>query len=132
MSDTSHFYQTGKAIGKASKEFLVVYFKYFWILSILWLGFATKLIFRTYNYAEHVAISSFIIGQATLAGLVGYLIFRTPLFLNPIIYLVIAFMLFQVFKKENTFKEFFKSLIALFLFFIQLIVIVLIIGIIRA
>lgn len=117
-------------ISFAAGKFIHVYFKYFWILSILWLGFATKIIYRRYNYAEHLAISSFVIGQATLVGLLGFVLFKQPLIFNPIMYLVIVWMLYKIFDQEkyNNIESSFLAFAAMCLFFILLVAITFLIG----
>ena len=113
--------------GLEAGRFMKYYSKYFWILSIIWLSFATKLVFQKYNYAEHLTINSFIIGQATLIGLITKFRFHT-LLLNPIIYMVIIWMIFQMFKVEDhKYTSLFLSILTTILFFIQLVVIILLI-----
>ncbi|NBC07825.1 MAG: DUF3667 domain-containing protein [Bacteroidetes bacterium] len=41
-------------VGLEAGRFVRVYFKYFWILSVAWMSFSTKLIFGKYNLAEVV------------------------------------------------------------------------------
>ena len=77
------------SIGYEAGKFIQSYFKYFWILSIIWLSISTRLIFGKYNFAEHLAINAFVVGQTTLVGLIWFLIFRTSLFFNPIVYFMI-------------------------------------------
>ena len=121
------------AIGYETGIFIFHYIKYFWILSIIWLSLASKAIFSERNYAEHLAINSFVLGQSTLFGLFGYAIFRVPLIFNPFIYILITWMTYQIFKTEdNEMNTLFKSVASTFLFFIQLILITLLIGIIRS
>jgi len=119
--------------GYEAGKFMKRYFKYFWILSIIWLSISTKLMFKKYNYAEHLAINSFVIGQATLVGLIAYIPFRFLLVFNPIIYISIIWMTYEIFKSKNRdFDIFFLSVGATFLFFIQLILIVILFGVIRS
>lgn len=125
----SKVYSAGYEAGKFIKSYL----KYFWILSVIWLSLSTKLIFKKYNYAEHLAINSFIIGQATLVGFIGFLLLKLPLIFNPFIYLVIIWITYQIYKsKNNDFNIIFKSVGATFLFFIQLGLIVVLIGVMRS
>lgn len=124
----SESYSFGKEIG----QFIKTHFKYFWILSIIWLSVSTRLIFRTYNFAEHLAINSFVIGQATLAGLIGLLLFKVPIIFDPITYALILWMTYQIFKtKDKDWRTLLKSLASIILFFIQLALIAAIIGFIR-
>lgn len=120
------------SVGYAAGEFLKDYFKYFWILSIFWLGISTKLIFRKYNYAEHLTISSFIIGLSTLVGISIFIFTKIPLLFNPIVYISILWMLYRVFKKDSyKLSSLFESLAAVVLFFLQLFLIIIGIGFIR-
>ncbi len=123
----SQIYSVGYEAGKFIKN----NFKYFWILSIIWLSFSTRIIFRQYNYAEHLAVNSFVIGQATLAGLIGFVLFRQPLLFNPIIYIFITWMIYKIHKAQGKKLDvFFQSVAATLLFFIQLLLITVFIGII--
>jgi len=117
------------SIGYAAGRFLKEYFKYFWILSILWLGISSKLIFRKYNYAEHLTISSFIIGLSTLIGMLFFVVDKVPIIFNPIVYISIFWMIFQVFKSDrHIFSSLLESLAVVFLFFVQLFLIIVAIG----
>ena len=120
------------SVGYEAGKFVQLYFKYFWLLSIVWLSFSTKLIFRKHNFVEHLAINSFVIGQSTLVGIIIFLIFKTSLLFNPLVYISIIWITYQIYKarKQDT-NTFLKSLGSTSLFFLQLIIIVVIIGIIR-
>lgn len=119
-------------VGLEAGRFIRTNFKYFWILSIIWLSFSTKLVFRKYNFAEHLAINSFVIGQATLIGLVGLVVFRIPVILDPFVYIFIIWLLSQIFKKKNSPMEIVvKSFSATLLFFLQLILIAFLVVIIK-
>lgn len=112
--------------------FLRTYLKYFWVLCIIPLGISLKLLFGKYNFIEHLAISSFIIGQATLIGILSYLVFRFPLIFDPVVYLVILWLVYKIFKNNNDrVKGILKSTTALILFIIQLIIITGTIGVIK-
>jgi len=106
-------------------------FKYFWILSVIWLSSSTKLIFGKYNYAEHLAINSFVIGQTTLVALIMFVITKFSLLFNPLIYVFIFWMTYEIYKpKSKDFDTFFSSLGSTFLFFVQLILIIVVIGVV--
>ena len=112
--------------------FLRTYLKYFWILSIIPLGISLKLFFRKYNFIEHLAISSFIIGQATLIGILSYLVFRFPLILDPVVYLAILWLVYKIFRNNSDrIEAVLISTIALILFAIQLILIIGAIGVMK-
>ena len=126
---TSKVYSVGYEAGK----FIKLYSKYFWILSLVWLSISTRLIFKKFNYAEHLAISSFVIGQATLLGLISFLFFKTILLFNPLVYISIIWITYEIFKsKKKNLEIFLMSVVSTFLFFIQLVIILVLIGIIRS
>ncbi len=112
--------------------FLRAYLKYFWVLCIIPLGITLKLIFRKYNFIEHLAISSFIIGQATLIGILSFLVFRFPLIFDPVVYLAILWLVYKIFKNNNgRIEAIGLSTTVLILFIIQLILIIGTIGVIK-
>ncbi len=120
-------------IGYQAGRFIKLYFKYFWILSILWLSISTKLIFQKYNYAEHLAINAFVMGQATLIGLISFVITKEGLMFNPLVYISIIWINYEIFKKKKKdTTAFFQSFGATLFFFVQLFAIIVIIGVIRS
>ncbi|MGZ2372041.1 DUF3667 domain-containing protein [Ancylomarina sp. YFZ004] len=123
-------------IGKvayAAGKYVHSYFKYFWILSTIPLAISTKLIFRKYNFIEHLAINSFILGQATLIGLISYRILKIDMPVNPLVYSLILLMVYRIFKtRKEKLKTFMMSFGALVLFILQLIIITIGIGMIMA
>ena len=123
------FKKAGLEIG----AFLRTNIKYFWILAIIPLGLSLKLIFRKYNFFEHLAISSFIIGQATLIGIISYLIFRIPLIFDPFVYLVVVLLVYKVFRNRN--EDRIEAILLagtiLVLFIIQLMIMLGTIGIVQ-
>ncbi|OJJ18881.1 hypothetical protein BKI52_25265 [marine bacterium AO1-C] len=121
------------SVGYEAGRFVKLYFKYFWILSVVWLSISTKLVFRKYNYAEHLAINSFVMGQATLVGLISFVITKQGLLFNPLVYIAIIWITYNIFKqKKKDVEAFLQSLGSTALFFIQLLIIVVLIGIIRS
>ena len=105
-------------------RFLRTYLKYFWVLCTIPLGMTLKLFFRQYNFKEHLAISSFIIGQATLIGVLSFIVLRFPLIFDPVVYLAILWLVYKIFKNDNKIKAILKSTMVLILFIIQLIIII--------
>ncbi len=121
-----------RKIGNAGGKFIREYLKFFWIFSIIPLSFFTKLVFRRYNYSEHLAISSFVVGQATLFGLLSYMVFKNPLLLDPIVYFFIIILLYRVFVGKNNKVEIATlSVISVFLFFFTLFLSTLLIGFLK-
>jgi len=118
-----------KNLGYEAGRFIREYIKYFWILSIIPLGISLKLIFRKFNYPEHLAISSFIIAQSTIIGIGSYLILKIPLILDPVVFGSMFFLIFKIFKRENdTIESTLLTISALFLFVVQWILIIATIG----
>jgi len=124
-TDENKFYKFGARIG----NFLYVYFKYFWLLTVVWLSISTKIVFRKYNFAEHLAINSFITGQATIVGLILLLIAKWSIIFNPFVYLFIMWQLYQIYKLEQKHLDTFLQVVAvIILFFAQLVLVILLIG----
>ncbi|WP_459211697.1 DUF3667 domain-containing protein [Aquimarina rhabdastrellae] len=90
-------YEVSYKVGR----FIHEYFKNFCVLLIFPLGLTTKMIFKRYNFIEHLTISSFIIGQSIFIGIISYMIFKSPLIFDPIFYLAIGGMIFRIFGKKN-------------------------------
>ena len=126
---------TKSELEKASNNvglFVRTYLKFFWVLCIIPLGLSLKLVFRKHNFIEHLAISSFIIGQATLIGILSYLVFRFPLIFDPVVYLVILWLIYKIFKNNNErIEAILISTTVLIIFIIQLIIIIGTIGVIK-
>lgn len=119
-------YSVGIKIGK----FIWSYMKYFWVLSIFPLALSLRLTFKKYNYPEHLAISAFIIGHATIIGMISYLIIRIPLLFDPIVYSVMFWLIFKIFgKQKDRIDSIMLTFTALLLFFIQWVIVFVTIGI---
>ena len=116
----SSLQKTANEVGLFIREYL----KYFWILTIIPLGLSMRLVFKKYNFLEHLSISSFVIGQATLIGVVSYLIFKIPLIFDPIVYIAISWMIYRIFKDKYKLEVGLLSFVVLILFVIQLTVII--------
>tara|TARA_R110002050_G_scaffold241129_1_gene377512 strand:+ start:894 stop:1634 length:741 start_codon:yes stop_codon:yes gene_type:complete len=111
--------------------YLHKYFKYFWVLAIIPLGLSTRLLFGKYNFTEHLTINAFILGQATMVGLLAHIILRTNLVFNPFVYAVLLVLTFRVFLTKNEgFESFFKALLVVLFFIIELLAIALGLGVI--
>lgn len=126
---TSEVYSLGYMAGKFVKH----YFKYFWIFSIFWLSIPSFFIFRKYNFAENLAINSFIIGMATLVGLVVFLIYNIGLLFNPLVYMTISWLTYSLYrKKKRDLDVFILSIVSTVIFFLILFAIVVLIGFVLA
>jgi hypothetical protein len=125
------------SFGIETGRFLKSQFKYFWVLSIIWLCIPTKLIFGKYNFAEHLAINYFVIGQSTLVGILGFVLFKIPIIFNPIIYIFIIWMTYKIFKdkekgKDKVIDVLIQAFSCVVIFFLQLLLIVAIIGFVKS
>ena len=117
------------SIGYKAGRFIRGYFNYFWGFSVFWLSISTKIIFGKYNFAEHLTISSFIVALATLIGILSYLVWQLPVMFDPLVYLIILIMIYQVFKNEDDkIVVFIKSAFAIILFFIFIFIVTISIG----
>jgi len=117
-------------IGYEAGKFIRTYLKFFWVLVIIPFALSLKLAFGKYNFIEHLAISAFIIGQATLIGTISYLALKIPLIIDPIVYLAMLWLVYRVFTSKNDrIPTALSAILALILFGVQLFVIMLLIGI---
>jgi hypothetical protein len=126
----SELYSQGHSFGEKIGDFIKYSFKYFWVLSAVWLSWANRLVFDRCNLAEHLTISSFIIGHTTLYMGIWQVLFGNPILFNPLTYLLIIWMNYRVFKKGG--KEmvaFQNSMFSMLVFIIILLVVILLIGI---
>ena len=89
-----------KTIVVESGNMMHKYLKYLWIFSIIWLSVATKVFVGKYNFTEHLAINSFVLGFSTLLGCL--IIFFWPvLIFNPVLYLSIFWLLYRIHIEKN-------------------------------
>lgn len=107
-------YQAGQVFGG--------YFKYYWFLSVIFLSLSTKLLFRKYNFFEHLSINSFIVGHATLIAIVSILVYsKLIIMINPFVWIIIGILLYQTHKKEiGKIKTASLSIVATILMLLQL------------
>lgn len=124
-TDKNVFYNIGQAAGK----FISSYYKYFLIFTIFLLANATKLFFGKYNYLEHVAISSFVIGLSVLLSIIPYIFFGVPVIFNPLFYILVFITVHRIFKIGTSKSEdLILSLSSGFVFVLQLFTIMVLIG----
>lgn len=119
-------FEKGVEIGLIARAFLKDYFKYFWFLSVPLLSFATSTLFKKYNFTEHLVINSFIIGHATLAVSILYIIVNVPIIANPILYIGLITLLSLVFGLRKL--TVLKSFLSVLLMFIQVMILLFMIG----
>ena len=116
-------------MGTGAGRFLHQYLKYFWIFSVVWLSVATRLMYRKFNFAEHLAINSFVIGQATLVAIIGFFLFTKVLIFNPVIYVFIIWILSKIYNQSpHRSDNIIMAFCVVVVFFILLAILVTIIG----
>ncbi|MFY7671479.1 DUF3667 domain-containing protein [Tenacibaculum sp. MEBiC06402] len=120
-------------IGATGGAFIYNYFKFFWVFTVIPLSFITKLIFKRFNFAEHITINSFILGQVTLIiGLASFIIFRFPIIFNPFIYVFLMLFIYRVFyESKNKWDALIKAFTSVIFFVITLFLIAILIGFMR-
>ena len=125
----SIYYSKGLKIGKAAGIFINSYYKYFLIFTIFLLANSTKILFGKYNYIEHLAISSFVIGLTTLVCIVPFLALNIPLIFNPVFYIVMLWLVYRIFNNGLSKSDsLLLSFTTLFLFSVQLMLVLTAIG----
>ncbi|MCI4669569.1 MAG: DUF3667 domain-containing protein [Bacteroidia bacterium] len=130
--ETSELNSVSYSIGYEAGTFLKNNLKYFWILSVVWMSAINSLIWRRFNMAEQLAINSFILGQSTLLGLIGLIFFKFPIIFDPLIYICMVWMTYQVHKQKNRdYNAIVQAIGSIILFFLVAIMISLIFGYIR-
>jgi hypothetical protein len=124
---------TSYKIGASGGSFIKDYLKFFWIFSVIPLSLLTKLFFKRFNFAEHITINSFVLGQVTLIiGLLSFFIFRYSILFNPFIYLGLLWYIHRVFyDPKNKWDSFLKAFTITFLFIFILLLIIILIGLIK-
>lgn len=90
----NELYGTGYAVGKLIGENL----KFYWLLGIFLYAFPAKLLFRTYNFTEHMVICAYVLGHSALLACLSIPFVSVPIMFNPFIYLFIGIMYFRLFK----------------------------------
>lgn len=98
----SNFSKKFHNIGYNFAEFILPKMKFFWLSIILYLSVFSKLFFRRFNFFEHLAINSFIVGHATILAILSVAIFKWKvIFFNVLVFIYIIFLMYKVFKKEK-------------------------------
>lgn len=129
----SIYFNKGVRIGKAAGVFINSYYKYFLIFTIFLLANSTKLLFGKYNYLEHLAISSFIVGLATMVSIIPFLLLNFKLIANPVFYFVVLLLVYRIFKKGlSTSDSILLSFTSMFLFVTQLFLVIAVIGLLMS
>lgn len=76
--------------------------KYLWLTYAIYSSFFTKLIFRKFNFFEHLAINSFILGHATIIAILTRLVCNRELIIfNVLVFIYIIVLQNKVFKNPK-------------------------------
>lgn len=83
-------------------HFLRSKMKFMWLSFAIYSALFTKLFFRKYNYFEHLAISAFILGHATILAILSRLVYnRELLIFNFLVYIYMSILIYKVFKNPK-------------------------------
>ncbi|MEM5564215.1 DUF3667 domain-containing protein [Psychroserpens sp. AS72] len=119
-------------IGYEAGYFIAGHLKYYWIFTIIPFGLSIKVVFNKFNFLENVAVSSFVIGQATLIGIISYVLLKVPLLYDPVVYFAIAWMIYRIFKGKDKIESALLASAVMVLFVFQLFLLIILIGWIKA
>ncbi len=116
---TTDFYDMQETAVKVG-YFLRSKMKFFWLAFAVYCSVFTKLFFRKYNFFEHLAINSFILGHATLLAILTRLIYdREIIIFNFLVFIYISILVYKVFKNpKDAFGSAVLSILVVFLSFV--------------
>ncbi|WP_397446305.1 DUF3667 domain-containing protein [Polaribacter sp. R77954] len=94
--------------------------KFLWFTYAIYTSIFTKLIFKKYNFFEHLAINCFILGHATILAILTRLVYnREIIIFNFLVYAYISILLYKVFKDpKDAFGSAAISILVVFLSFL--------------
>ncbi len=72
--------------------------KFFWLMGIVLFAMPAWVIFRKYNFTEHMVLSAYIIGHSAFLGVFSLLIYALPIMVNPLIYILIGTYYYFLFR----------------------------------
>ncbi|WP_439127961.1 DUF3667 domain-containing protein [Polaribacter sp.] len=76
--------------------------KFLWLTFIIYISIFTRLFFRKFNFFEHLAINSFIVGHATIVAIITRCIYSKELLIfNFLVYIYMAVLIYKVFKNPK-------------------------------
>lgn len=76
--------------------------KFLWLTYAIYAAFLTKLFFKKYNFFEHLAINSFVLGHATIVAILTRLVYNRELIIfNFLVYIYVSILLYKVFKNPK-------------------------------
>lgn len=111
MEDSSAF-KSGYKAGQFLRDNL----KFFWLALVIYFALPARLFFPRFNLAEHLLISSFIVGHMSLLSLPTFPLFRVSFLINPFLHIGILVMLVRFYRQEESI-----GMVILSSFFIQFI-----------
>ncbi|SNR16938.1 DUF3667 domain-containing protein [Tenacibaculum jejuense] len=114
LIEQNHLYSLSYKTG----AFIRKYLKFFWVLCIFPYAFFNRLFLKKYNFWEHLAIAAFSFGQASLIGLITFILFRITLLLNPFVYLTLFLLNYSIFYDKKNKTESILLLITSMLFYL--------------
>lgn len=94
--------------------------KFLWFTYAIYTSIFTKLIFKKYNFFEHLAINCFILGHATILAILTRLVYsREIIIFNFLVYAYISILLYKVFNDpKDAFGSAAISILVVFLSFL--------------
>ena len=96
------------------KKFVKDNIKYILLFMVLPLAYSAKLIFKKYNYAEHIVISSYILGFTLLISPLFVLLFQGVFYW---FYIIVFYFMFRVFSPDlKSWRKLVRPLMVIFLF----------------
>ena len=96
------------------KKFVKDNIKYILLFMVLPLAYSAKLIFKKYNYAEHIVISSYILGFTLLISPLFVLLFQGVFYW---FYIIVFYFMFRVFSPDlKNWRKLVRPLMVIFLF----------------
>jgi|GEM_PF-1445015 len=118
-------------IGVEAGKIMAEYLKFFWVISVLFLSFPSAFLYRKKNLAEHIAISAFIIGHSTFLITLLLPIYNVPIIFHGILYAIISIMYFRIYKTNSRkIESITLSLVSVLVFFVQLFVFTIFLGVV--
>ena len=122
---------TLRKIGVEAGKILAEYIKFFWVISVLFLSMPSAFLYNKQNFAEHIAISAFIIGHSTFFITLLLPIYNVPIIFHWVLYALIAVMYYRIYKTDSRIIESITlSFISVVVFFIQLFLFTIFLGVI--
>ena len=122
---------TLRKIGVEAGKILAEYIKFFWVISVVFLSLPSAFLYNKQNFAEHIAISAFIIGHSTFFITLLLPIYNVPIIFHWVLYALIAVLYYRIYKNDSRkIESITLSFISVLVFFIQLFLFTIFLGVI--